>query len=426
MNFGIIYLSLISDKDWFFVYNCTQTSNLLLFTNVITRMFTFVETKKTMLKHELFLEKKLFGRYVTNDHIQPLINQLKEVVEVKKVGLSVDKKPICALTFGSGKKRILAWSQMHGNESTTTKALFDFFNTLNKKEKSIEKMLSECTFCVIPMLNPDGAEKYTRFNANEVDLNRDAQKLSQPESQVLKKVYDEFIPDYCFNLHGQRTIFSAGYSSNSSVMSFLSPAENTQRAVTKTRKIAMEVILAVNSVIKSGLPNQVSRYDDGFNPDCVGDAFQMLGTPTILFEAGHYPGDYQREVTRKHVFIALIAAFEAIALNDFDGSSYQEYVKLPENQKLFFDIIIRNVIGGAGKTIDVAIQHEEVLDCGVVRFVPKISKVGDLSEFFGHKEIDGENNIILINKSGIIDDSLLIIDEISINEVDFARNIAVI
>lgn len=379
-----------------------------------------------MLTHELFLEKKLFGRYVTNAHIEPLFDALKTHVDIVKNGISVDKKPIYSLTFGSGGKRILAWSQMHGNESTTTKALFDFLNILKFDTTLVKKILSECTICVVPILNPDGAEKYTRFNANEVDLNRDAQKLSQPESQVLRAIFNEFKPDYCFNLHGQRTIFSAGYSSNSSVMSFLSPAENNQRAVTQTRKIAMEVILAINSKIKTELPNQVSRYDDGFNANCVGDAFQMLQTPTILFEAGHYPGDYQREETRKYVFKALLAAFEAIASNKFDGSTYQEYFKLPENQKLFFDIIIRNVVDGSNNTIDVAILFDERLDEGRVKFLPKVAKVGDLSEFFGHKEIDGAHNPITINKSTSIDESLSIIKEISINGEDFAKKIEAI
>jgi murein tripeptide amidase MpaA len=56
------------------------------------------------------------------------------------------------------------------------------------------------------MLNPDGADMYTRLNANEVDLNRDSQNLTQPESKVLREIFDLFQPHYCFNLHDQRTI----------------------------------------------------------------------------------------------------------------------------------------------------------------------------------------------------------------------------
>jgi murein tripeptide amidase MpaA len=38
------------------------------------------------------------------------------------------------------------------------------------------------------MLNPDGAKTYTRENANKVDLNRDSQDLTQPESKILRKL----------------------------------------------------------------------------------------------------------------------------------------------------------------------------------------------------------------------------------------------
>ena len=57
------------------------------------------------------------------------------------------------------------------------------------------------------MLNPDGATLYTRANANAVDLNRDSQDLTQPARRVLRATFERFKPDYCFNLHDQRTIF---------------------------------------------------------------------------------------------------------------------------------------------------------------------------------------------------------------------------
>ncbi|MGB0974540.1 MAG: M14 family zinc carboxypeptidase [Flavobacteriaceae bacterium] len=377
-----------------------------------------------MKQYELY-ENRLFGRYVSNEHIEPIIETLPASVNVEKAGSSVRKKSIYTLTFGTGTKRILMWSQMHGNESTCTKAVFDVLKLLQVDAEQLDVVLLNCTICVIPILNPDGAEMYTRLNANKVDLNRDAQKLSQPESLVLKRVFEEFKPHYCFNLHGQRTIFSAGYSNLSSVMSFLSPAESPQRAVTQTRKIAMEVILAIHSALKTELPNQISRYDDGFNANCVGDAFQMLGVPTILFEAGHYPGDYNREVTRKLMFKALLEAFTAIATTDFEGDDYQDYFKLPENRKLFFDVLIRNVKNSKEELVDIAIQYEEVLESSKVMFKPKIERIGDLSEYFGHHEIDGENNHILINNSNKIDETLSIIKELSINNVDFISKITI-
>jgi hypothetical protein len=378
-----------------------------------------------MLDYNSFKEVTLEGRYIKNSHIIPLAKQHKTIAEITKIGSSVEKKSIYSYKFGTGKKKILIWSQMHGNESTTTKALFDFFNRLHYNDEVVSLLLSECSFCVIPILNPDGAEKYTRVNANKVDLNRDAQQLSQPESKVLLNTYKSFKPDYCFNLHGQRTIFSAGFSANSSVLSFLSPAQDEQRLVTKTRKVAMEVVVAINNALNDVLPAQISRYDDGFNINCVGDSFQSMNTPTILFEAGHFSGDYKREKTRFFVYEALMTSFICIANGGIEGDAYQSYFSLPENQKLFFDIIIRNVARSDGELVDVAIQYEETLKDEELLFVPKVAKVGSLEEYFGHKEIDGEQNSILINNTDKILDSLTIINEISLNGVDFADKIAV-
>jgi murein tripeptide amidase MpaA len=159
---------------------------------------------------EQYKEQTIQGRYLTLEHIQPLLDKLNINNEVKLIGKSVLDKPIYSYQIGSGKTRIYLWSQMHGNESTTTKALFDFINVLNNKTDFAAKLLNTFTFCCIPILNPDGAALYTRENANKIDLNRDSQNLTQPESNVLRAVFEDFKPHYCFNLHDQRTIFGAG------------------------------------------------------------------------------------------------------------------------------------------------------------------------------------------------------------------------
>ena len=74
--------------------------------------------------------------------------------------------------------------------------------------------LKKISLHVIPILNPDGALNYTMTNFNGIDLNRDALVLSQPESILLNKMYHSINPHFCFNLHGQRTIFAAGNRNN--------------------------------------------------------------------------------------------------------------------------------------------------------------------------------------------------------------------
>jgi len=325
---------------------------------------------------------------LSNSDIEPLLNLLSDKFEVSVLGHSEAGLPIHGVKIGSGSKRILLWSQMHGNESTTTKALFDLFNFLELDD--FNAFLDTCTLFIIPILNPDGAMAYTRLNANGVDLNRDAINRSQKESSVLRSVFDEFKPHYCFNLHGQRSIFSAGKSNNSSVISFLSPSEDIERSLTITRKKSMSIIHSMNRVLQLYLPNQIGRYDDGFNANCVGDQFQTLGVPTVLFEAGHFPGDYSREETRKYIALSIFTAIANIADKVGEDTSSM-YFDIPENDTLFNDVIIRNALlnpSNPNDFCDIGIQHKEVLGPSGLTFKPTIDCIGDLSKKHGHLEIN--------------------------------------
>tara|TARA_R110002012_G_scaffold81945_2_gene207387 strand:+ start:67374 stop:68513 length:1140 start_codon:yes stop_codon:yes gene_type:complete len=342
-----------------------------------------------------YKETQLSGRYITNSMIEPLLKNLPKNASVSAEGMSVEKRIIYSVKLGTGKKRILIWSQMHGNESTTTKALFDVLNTF----KNQDAILEACTFLIIPILNPDGAEVYTRFNANHVDLNRDAQALTQPESNVLRDCFDRFKPDFCFNLHGQRTIYSVENTSKSATVSFLSPSENTERTITKTRKIAMELIAEIYNDLQEYIPNQIALYDDGYNINCVGDTFQSLGVATVLFEAGHYPNDYSREITRALIYKALMRAFNVISEKELTGKGYQDYLQIPRNGISFLDLIIRNA-SHEGFILDIGILYQERLIDNTIHFVPKIEKIERLDGFFGHKEYDANHfKVLNVNHS---------------------------
>lgn len=365
----------------------------------------------------LVKEKTLFGRYICNDHVLPLLDNLKSVFRVTEIGRSVLNKPIYAIELGNGPKRILMWSQMHGNESTTTKAVFDLLNLLSQSNKDSDAILNSCSIAIIPILNPDGAEQYTRVNANEVDLNRDAVNLSQPESAVLRNYYNKYQPHFCFNLHGQRTIFGVGDTGKSATVSFLSPAADPERTVNTTRKVAMELISAMNDKLQRVIPGQVGIYDDSFNINCVGDTFQNLGTPTVLFEAGHYDDDYNREETRYFIFLSLLRALSYISENEVQGDRSEGYFSIPNNEKNFFDIIIRNVM--EGPEFDIGIQYQEKLDQNTIKFIPKVEKISNLSKFFAHKVFNANKHKVLSAKGTLISEGIEI-DFVEINSKKFS------
>jgi len=74
------------------------------------------DIKSLYLDHK---ETSLKGRYITNNHISSLLKKINTYTEVETIGTSVLNDSIYGLKIGNGDKRILMWSQMHGNESTT-------------------------------------------------------------------------------------------------------------------------------------------------------------------------------------------------------------------------------------------------------------------------------------------------------------------
>ena len=350
--------------------------------------------KRILRDYSSLKEPLLFGRYITNKDIEKCFKKLRKI-KVEVIGNSVENRPIYGIKVGDGSIKILMWSQMHGNESTTTKALFDCLNLFESKNELSKNILENCTLYIIPILNPDGSQYYTRLNANKVDLNRDAQDLSQPESKVLRSKFNDFMPDYCLNLHGQRTIYGVGDTGKSASMSFLSPSQDEKRSITVNREKAMSIISSINETLQDLIPESIARYDDRFDLNCVGDTFQSLGIPTILYEAGHVNNDYNREEIRESVFISLLTGLSVIA-NGINILNAKDYFKIPENTKSFYDIIIRNakIIPEDEMIVDIAIQYEEVLNNEKLIFKPKIEVISNLDKYFGHKEYDAEGEII--------------------------------
>ena len=349
-------------------------------------------------------EQSLQGRYITLEDIEPLLKKINTNNQLEIIGKSVLDKPIYKYQIGTGKTKILLWSQMHGNESTTTKGLFDFLNVLQSDSDLARKLLNSFTFCSIPMLNPDGAKLYTRENANKVDLNRDSQNLSQPESRVLRATFESFKPDFCFNLHDQRTIFGVSDTGKPATVSFLAPAYNEAREINESRLKAINLITGINDVLQQYIPGQIGRFDDSFNLNCIGDTFQYMGVPTVLFEAGHFPNDYLREETRKYIFMSLISSFQILNENVIVVNKFDKYLSIPQNKVVFYDFMYKNIkinYDGIEIITNFAAQYKEELVENQICFNAYIVKIGELDDYFGHFEYNAEGALYSDNQNNI-------------------------
>ena len=328
-------------------------------------------------------ENHLFGKWITLKDILPLFEKLHKSISKELLGQSEEGRDIYKLKLGNGAKRVLIWTQMHGNESTGTKAVFDFLNFFESyyNHEIIQSIVENCTIEIIPMLNPDGALAYTRVNSKNIDLNRDAIDQKACESKILRSVLDNCNPHFCFNLHDQRTIFGVEGTKNPATISFLAPSEEETRKITKGRIETMNVIVAMNHLLQQLIPNYIGRYTDEFYPTATGDNFQKLGHNTILIEAGHFPNDYNREETRKFNFFALLQGIYHIAINN-DFSTYKPYFDIPNNEKSFLDVIHRYP-----NKEDVGFLYVDEINDNILTSRLKKEKEGDLKLYYAHHEI---------------------------------------
>lgn len=372
------------------VYNCKQS-----YIYICNMKLTDVKTLELWYLENF--EKNLKGRRILFDNIDPLLQTLSSKFKKEILGYSENNIPIYKISMGTGKTKILIWSQMHGNESTGTKALFDLFNFFEKSNTELSKIkesiLKSCTIQFIPLLNPDGAIKFTRENANDIDLNRDAVERKAKESRLLRGVLDNFNPKFCFNLHDQRSIFNVKGTPNPATISFLAPSEDFDRTVTKGRKETMSVIVAMNHLLQQIIPNQIGRYTDEFYPTATGDNFQKLGHNTILIEAGHFKDDYQREITRKYNFYALLQGLYFIG-TEKTYDNYEPYHDIPNNDTKFLDIIYKNIKtteNNGIQIVDIGIQLKFKVIASKLVIYKHIEKVGDLSDYYSYNHINAEN-----------------------------------
>jgi len=347
--------------------------------------------------YEKYKEPSLIKRRIKHHEIQPLLNQLRSDPRftVNKIGASIEGRSLSLVSIGSGETDVLLWSQMHGDEPTATQAIFDIFNFLKSDDFKQEKnaIFQNLTVHFLPMLNPDGAERFQRRNLLGVDINRDALRLQSPESRALKKVRDSLDADFGFNLHDQSRYYNAERTEKPATLSYLAPAFNYEKEINEGRGNAMKVIVFMNNIIQKYAPGQVGRYNDDFEPRAFGDNIQKWGTNTILIESGGYANDREKQEIRKLNYVSILSAIYTLAKENYREIPLADYEKIPENDRKMFDLKIENV------TYDL-LGNEYILDLGMNRlevdkegntdfwYSSRIIDQGDLSTYYGYETID--------------------------------------
>ena len=274
--------------------------------------------------------------------LRALVARYPGRLSLEQAGLSVEGRPIHLLTLGRGERRVLLWSQMHGDEPSATPALLDVVDTLLAGgTPGLEAVLERFTLAVVPMLNPDGAARYARRNAQGIDINRDALVLATPEGRLLKALRERFSPELGFNLHDQDRRTTVGDSGVLSTISLLAVSGDAAGTLTPGRARARRVCAAVARALAPFVPGGIARYDEDWNPRAFGDNLTAWGTPVVLIESGGLaPGRPPGDRVRLN-YVALLSVLAGLAQDDLASEDPARYEGLARNQdRLWVDVLL--------------------------------------------------------------------------------------
>jgi hypothetical protein len=265
-------------------------------------------------------------------------------LELEEIGRSHQDRPIVMATLGRGPRNVLLWSQMHGDEPSATPALLDIAHYLLSRadEPGVAAILDDLTLRMIPMLNPDGSEMYSRRNLQAIDINRDALNLATPEGRILKKIRDRYEPMLGFNLHDQNRRTAVGDTGVLATNAVLAVAGDEEGTVTPGRLLAKRACSAIVGALAPFMPGGMARYDEDWSPRAFGDNITAWGTPVVLIESGGLPpGHPFVDLTRLN-FVAILRVLTELVRNDLQDYDPRVYEDLPRNQSdAWADVVVR-------------------------------------------------------------------------------------
>jgi hypothetical protein len=345
------------------------------------------------LLHEAYCLPALTRRTFTHDELWGLFGSVVDEaggLSRDEIGRSAEGRPLYAVRFGHGSVRVLLFSQMHGDEPSHTMGLADLFSYFAREpdDERVRTIARALTVVAVPMLNPDGAERFVRTNAQGVDINRDARAWTSPELRALRGLHEQLRPEFVLNLHDQDVRKRVGESDRMTALALLATPGGPEMEDDGQRILGKRLCSVIRRAVEPVAEGRIARFPDEYHPGGSGEYMQRAGSVCVLVECGFWPDDAEKQFLRKLSFVAILGALEALADGSYADVPPDEYESLEENDTGVFDLLIRGgtvvVPGLEPFRADVAADFAAPLDLrdGTV------ASIGDLADYTGREVVN--------------------------------------
>ena len=347
------------------------------------------------LLHDAYALPALASRKFTHAELWQLLGTLVDeagCLSREEIGRSAEDRPLYAVRFGWGPLRVLLFSQMHGDEPSHTMGLADLLCYFAREpdDERVRRLAEGLTIAAIPMLNPDGAERFVRTNAQGIDINRDARAWRTPEMQAFRRFHDGFRPGFVLNLHDQDVRKRVGEGDRLTALAMLATPGNPEMEDDERRIRAKRLCGAIRRAVEPLAEGRVARFQDEYNATGSGEYTQRSGAAAVLLECGYWPDDPEKQFLRKLSFVAILTALEALADGSYADVPVEEYESLEENDTGVFDLLVR------GGTVVVPGLEPFRADVGADFATPldlaggTTTSVGDLADYTARVVVEAE------------------------------------
>ncbi|MCC5878025.1 MAG: hypothetical protein JJU11_17540 [Candidatus Sumerlaeia bacterium] len=333
-------------------------------------------------------EWELFRHGDLTRFIHDLARRSPFPMELSNVGLSDEGHALHTLRFGTGSRRILVWARQHGDEPDCSAALCAALDYLvsHGGDEWVKFLLAELEILVLPMVNPDGVVRYTRRNAQGLDLNREAVALSGPEAQALITLKHGFDPEYCFNLHDMNGRKSANDTDLVALAFQAGPFE--KRDIDNEVRLKAKTICGIMArEAGNHAPKNLARYTADYMPKAFGDSMMRWGVCSILIEAGGwFETDGGDNFVRRLFTHSFLRGLHAIAAGEDAEPTGELYEEIPfDSGERFSDRLLEGgtILNGLGRPpfrADLAVNIDPVVkpSATTIPRVARIVNIGDL------------------------------------------------